>query len=380
MTDTAIHRFKSLDSLRGLACLIVVLHHLGLSVPETFRTRFVEDLADLFSAGARFAVLLFFVLSGFVLALPYYAGKNDAYVPYLVRRFFRLYPPFALAIFVASLLLGLSNKPSSPLLSGWLAEFWTVPLTPGLIASHMLMTDVHQSATILDRPIWTLIVEMRIALIFPLLILFVKRFGWPGVVASMVAAFLCSKIQAALGEPSVMVAESPAGSLFLTGRYVPFFLFGIITAASLDQYGKILNRVSRTCQGAIFICSVLLCVFLNLKRPGGDGYIDILYGLMAMYLIAVCAVVPAVSATLSARTCVWLGNISYSLYLIHLPVLLGIVILLLGHASLVVTMAVAVPSMLLIAHMMHYLIERPSMNLGRKLVARMPVPWKNGRA
>lgn len=71
MQNAPVHRFRSLDSLRGLACLIVVLHHVGLSVPEALRTGFVAAVADVLSMGARFAVLLFFVLSGFVLALPY---------------------------------------------------------------------------------------------------------------------------------------------------------------------------------------------------------------------------------------------------------------------------------------------------------------------
>src|ERR1035438_6360232 len=96
-------RFKSLDALRGLAALVVVFHHLMLSLPDALRDdlRYI-DLPLLM--GGRFAVMLFFVLSGFVLALPYFAGTNSAYSPYLVRRFCRLYPPFAFAVLVSALL------------------------------------------------------------------------------------------------------------------------------------------------------------------------------------------------------------------------------------------------------------------------------------
>ena len=66
------HRFRSLDAFRGLAALIVVVHHVMLSVPEGLRgpLGFMESPLGM---GGRFAVMLFFVLSGFVLSLPYFA-------------------------------------------------------------------------------------------------------------------------------------------------------------------------------------------------------------------------------------------------------------------------------------------------------------------
>jgi peptidoglycan/LPS O-acetylase OafA/YrhL len=74
--------------------------------------------------GGRFAVMLFFVLSGFVLALPYFAGTSAAYGPYLVRRFCRLYPPFAFAVLVSALLCYLLGGVALPGLSDWLTEAW----------------------------------------------------------------------------------------------------------------------------------------------------------------------------------------------------------------------------------------------------------------
>src|ERR1017187_3352351 len=103
MQNAPSHRFRSLDALRGIAALVVVVQHVMLALPDGIRGQlgFIE-LA--FAMAARFAVMLFFVLSGFVLSLPYFAGKNLAYGPYLVRRFCRLYLPFAFAVLISALL------------------------------------------------------------------------------------------------------------------------------------------------------------------------------------------------------------------------------------------------------------------------------------
>ncbi len=228
------------------------------------------------------------------------------------------------------------------------------------------MTDVHRSATTLDPPVWTLVVEMRMALVFPLLVAMVKRFGWPGVAVSLVVAFVCSKAKAALGDPSTMVAESVAGAFLMTLRYVVFFLLGIIAAARLEQHKRFLGRIPAGRQTAAVVGVVFVLGFLIFKKMLGDGYIDTMFGLFAVYLITLCAGFPRVAAKLSGRVCLWLGDTSYSLYLIHMPVMLAIFCLLYGRASYAVTVTIAFPLILLAGHFTHCLIERPSMNLGRK--------------
>src|ERR1022692_2357744 len=107
------HRFRVLDALRGLAALVVVVHHVMLSLPDGIRGQlgFIEVASGM---GGRFAVMLFFVLSGFVLALPYFAGTSLPYGRYIVRRFCRLYLPFAFAVLIAALLCWLLGGPVLP--------------------------------------------------------------------------------------------------------------------------------------------------------------------------------------------------------------------------------------------------------------------------
>ena len=70
-------RFVELDALRGLAALIVVLHHLRLLWQGDVEpsSRILRMLLTLLNPAGNGAVILFFVLSGFVLSLPAVAGS-----------------------------------------------------------------------------------------------------------------------------------------------------------------------------------------------------------------------------------------------------------------------------------------------------------------
>src|SRR5215468_722575 len=112
-------RFEELDSLRGLAAVTVVLnHHLNV-LPSVFdKTAYVSDqwlLAaikhsplHILWAGHE-AVVFFFVISGFVLALPYF--KRDlAYTPFIFKRVSRIYLPYIVAVGVAMLAATLFSR------------------------------------------------------------------------------------------------------------------------------------------------------------------------------------------------------------------------------------------------------------------------------
>ena len=96
-------RIDSLNSLRGLAALIVLLHHCYymLDGSKTGELSIVRlSPLRLFIAGHA-AVIVFFLLSGFVLALPYRSEQPNA-LCFIIRRACRIYIPFASAIFLSA--------------------------------------------------------------------------------------------------------------------------------------------------------------------------------------------------------------------------------------------------------------------------------------
>ena len=375
MQAAPTHRFRSLDSFRGLAALVVVVHHVILSLPDGIRGQLDFIEFPLGMAG-RFAVMLFFALSGFVLSLPYFAGTNLAYGPYLVRRFSRLYPPFAFAVLISAFLCWLLGGPVLPIASSWLNDPWSKPPTTGVVLSHLLMVGIGIRQSIsLDGPIWSLIIEMRVSLIFPLLVLYIRRFGLAGLAVALVVAFVCAKGQVALGENTAgLVGESLAGTLLLTGRYTVMFLLGVMLAARLDRIREAFLQIPPMFLAMIFcamVCIWMVVAYTRVMEPH-RGFLDVFSGIFTLYMIISCVAFPKVSAMLSGRVCLWLGDISYSLYLIHLPVLMSMFYLLYGHVSLIWIIALSFPAMLIAGHLAHCWIELPSMNLGRKLAQRRP--------
>ncbi len=103
-----IGRIEALDSVRGIAAFIVVIHHCFLVQPvysDFFFSHWKTNAADwsrrfffiprlaLMWAGYE-AVTLFYVLSGLVLALPWIEGRPVAYKKFAIRRMCRLYIPY----------------------------------------------------------------------------------------------------------------------------------------------------------------------------------------------------------------------------------------------------------------------------------------------
>lgn len=365
-------RLRSLDSLRGIAALVVVGQHVLLSFPDS-RNPVFNAARLLFILGGQFAVILFFVLSGFVLTLPYTAGKALGYGPFLVRRVCRLYAPFAFAVLVSAWLSGILGGASTPLVSDWLLHHWRPPLTGNVIASHLLMTGIHDEAIRLDGPIWSLIVEMRVSIIFPLLVLFATRFRWTGVAAAFVLSLASAKGRTVLGETSALTADSPVGAVLFTAYYLLMFLIGATLATQMSRIQALFQRAPKALHMASFgALSVAFLALTYLTPPYLYRTVkDVFCGVFAGYVIACVVSFPRLQGALSLKGLIWLGDISYSFYLIHLPVLMALIYVLYPIAPLWLIVSVALPLMLLAGHLMHHAVERPSLRFGRSLSQRL---------
>ena len=134
-TEPAATRLRSLDGLRGCLAAYVAIYHLCENCAWAYAMQ----------KAAQVAVLMFFVLSGWVLVRTY-DGRFGAF---LTRRFLRLWPPFACAMLAGAMILHL-HLPLSRL-------FWFPIATPYAGAES-------------DRPAWSLFIEAWAMLAMPVFV------------------------------------------------------------------------------------------------------------------------------------------------------------------------------------------------------------------
>jgi peptidoglycan/LPS O-acetylase OafA/YrhL len=114
-----------------------------------------------------------------------------------------------------------------------------------------------------------------------------------------------------------------------------------------------------------------LLAFGLLAIPYVAGYLELAYALGATLLLALCMGSPRVRTLLAAPWLTWLGRVSYSLYLVHLLVLLSLVHTLRAVLPLPLILALGVSASLAIAALCNRLIEMPANRLGRLLAGRL---------
>ncbi|MBB5058369.1 peptidoglycan/LPS O-acetylase OafA/YrhL [Granulicella aggregans] len=356
-----------LDSLRGLAAMSVVLLHFLEGWLQTAPPEYVKYVVyiPLLTSGTA-AVMMFFVLSGFVLTLPQMTAEPPGYAAYAIRRVCRIYLPYLAALAFAALCCWRYHG-MEMYGEGFKLSWREAPSLP-LMAQHIAFLgryDVYAYNT----PVWSLVHEMRISLIFPLLCLVSLRLRpWVAFLIALslqVAARLIDRFSApytGAGYPGV-----PSIFWSLTIAFCGIFLVGSILARHRTTIVARLERLPS------WLLNVLLVVSLGLYQYNAALHIprflrDFTAGLGAAYFIML-ALVPGgwLSRTLRLRPLRWLGKVSYSLYLIHMPILMLLAIVLYGKVSPGPSVVPFVMLSLLAAAAFHRWVEMPSMRLGRTL-------------
>ena len=170
-------RLQSIDALRGIAALGVVLYHAVSQAPNAVPHNFLhwpaQSIQFLTSFG-YIGVFLFFVISGFCIHLQWAKSKAASeekpiqFGPFWRRRIRRLYPPylmaFALFMLMAALSTGIKVTP-----------FFVYDVVMHLLMLHNL--DPHTAYSI-NGVFWTLAIEEQLYLAYFLLLFLRKRWGW----------------------------------------------------------------------------------------------------------------------------------------------------------------------------------------------------------
>ncbi|MFC4099738.1 acyltransferase family protein [Paenibacillus xanthanilyticus] len=394
-------RIDSLDSLRGLASFTVIIHHCLLIFPIFLTAFYHEPISNnvvrflerspLHTLWAGYqAVVLFFVLSGFVLALPFINNRTTSYGVYAVRRFCRIYLPYIVTVLLSILIFTLFFPTDKPVVEGtssWFNEQWSTNLTPYHIISFFLMLgyDTHNIAT----STWSLVHEMRISLFFPFIMIFVLRTrSW--LKTGVIGLIITISLKTAMVVAAKMVNQEELSALVTsfgaTFYYTSFFIIGALMAKHRHQLIHYIKQVGVLGKSIVVVLAILfyniewITPGLGFMKHNGNlisGNIATLiidFGTAVGVFLFITLIIGTDTKFMSNPVMLWLGRISYSVYLIH-PIILLIVVHAAGHSISLKVLAFTIPVLALAVGTLYYrLVERPSMLIGKRLTTKKKKP------
>jgi peptidoglycan/LPS O-acetylase OafA/YrhL len=360
-------RLYFLDSIRGLAAFAVLLNHCFLALPDIIAKTYIVPIIKwtplrVIMVG-RPAVIIFFVLSGFALGLSLLNSKNATYKNFMIRRVCRIYPPYVAAILFSILIYFLVQPQIIPTLEPWFNKNWGDGAGANIVAGHILMVNRPQDAS-LNSVVWSLAYEMRISLLFPLLFIIAQLAGLR-VFLGLTLGFTLL-IEGALSYFQIYHAPFH-NSGWLDGvlgtlHFIVFFAGGLVMAMHMERIGQIAAKLP-------WYATLFLWLIAGATLT---SYNDFIGGLGAVLIIGLSLGSTRVQNLLHLAPLKWLGKVSYSLYLFHLPILLAATHLFYGKMPILVYLVPASVLSLVVAGLAYRFIEEPSINMGRALSAPKP--------
>jgi peptidoglycan/LPS O-acetylase OafA/YrhL len=366
--------FPAVEGARGVAALLVLCGHF------LFLTHLAGGpLRTVGEWWGRFGVVLFFGISGFLLYRPFLAARHSersvaSLTPsFLWRRAARIFPAYWVALTALTIWPGLPDVFS--------LHFWRYY---GLIEIY----EYDWRAGGLGVA-WTLCVEVSFYVVLPLLaVFFAGRAAGSG---NRRGIRWEAGLLAALAVASIVVygltTIDPA-TYFLTGTLIgtfSWFAWGMLLAVIQGQHPRSAPRLARFLANPLLSWPLGIAVFalmplrilpkLGFELGVYEALQILLLGLAATLLLAPAMLGDArslVRAVLANRAIVYLGTISYGIYLWHFPIAFWVT-----QADFVVTSsypvltaaAVIFPACLLLGTASWYLVERPIMRLARSGLA-----------
>ncbi|GAA6618418.1 acyltransferase family protein [Scytonema sp. NUACC26] len=370
-TTERLHLYY-LDGLRGLAALYVMLFHIHRYMGDELPV-FLLLVGKVLRYG-HFAVVVFIVLSGYVLMLPVVRSQSGClsggWLKYFKKRSQRILPPYYIAL-VFSLILGVLivqlNKFS---IFSWhespdYGEFHPM-FSFKDVFTHLLLIHNFSRSTLgsINSPMWSVAVEWQIYFLFPLLLIPVwRRFN---LFLTVLVAYLIGLA------PFYFVKGFDAAHSWFLG----LFALGMVASdIGFSHKPKLIKLRKSLRWDWLAIVFAVFAFITEWQKLGLDEWIsDSFCALATACLLIYCTNCimlgknqPFVLRLFETRWLVVLGGFSYSLYLTH-----GAIVTVVGNFLLNLRLSpvtflttfylVAVPLSVLIAYLFYLAFERPFMS------------------
>ncbi|MCZ4057932.1 acyltransferase [Pantoea sp. LMR881] len=362
-----------LEGLRGIASLWVLVGHISLLVHC--------HITLVSSPGI--GVDLFILLSGYLMAKNYVERQHkepwqsvSTIKKFWIRRFFRIAPLYYLLLIVA-----LFYGPWFGEMRDTIAHFYSGTATETSRYTDQSLANILTHFSFLFGllpaygfntvlPDWSIGLEMQFYLLFPFIMLVTMRFGYAVSLITIMALccagrYVFADYYEAFEMPSMIFIK------------LNMFLSGMLLAEAIRR--KSLFYVALALLGpvasmVIGLEAIKLQIIMEALMIVGMAAILWQYkedGLMAKLLIFP-------RKLLNNRLSTWLGDVSFSVYLLHLLIVIPAIALLLNHTDLeyksdlmrfIVVCAVSIPITYALAALLFKHVEKPGIQLGKKLLS-----------
>lgn len=301
-------RIEYLDGMRGVAILLVILFHVYTrwSSLVPYGTAFSNFILAKYG---WLGVELFFMISGFVIYMS--LEKCRSFWDFIIKRWLRLFP--AMLIVTALIYISAGLLPERP---GGFPVLQDI--LPGLlfIDPSWISNVFNVRQGILEGAFWSLFVEVKFYIFFGgLYFLFNSRIAKVGILMAFLSSILATVVAKYLGD-AIVISRHFALVLngYLSFNYSGWFLVGVVT---FDLYRR---RSAKR---------LISCLSLGAITAAYTGHLDDFsgffgFGLILLFIGSIYS--DKIKQALSARCFLFIGFISYPLYLFHENFMIAVVV------------------------------------------------------
>ena len=325
-------RIEIFDGMRGLASVIVMIFHMAVWTVYGYSANEYKIFANNFWRvatqtplkmiwGGNEAVLVFYIIGGFVLARPYLSGRKLDFKPFIIKRWIRLMLPYVLVIAMTSILIALFGawKHDTIDLSGSFNVKWKRVPNAGEILLYILGYDYNLN--ILSGAFWSMVQEWRLSFILPFVAIALHRNRTGKVLGyyAILQVGIDALTNWGMRSDTVWLAHL-SESLNRTNYYAIFFVMGAVLAKHLPAIRAFVRehrrfRILSAWSIPFMIPSQWILSALGLSFRVRNALL--LTGLGIILFLVLCLESPRLTAFFKSKPLLLLGKMSFSLYLTH---------------------------------------------------------------
>jgi peptidoglycan/LPS O-acetylase OafA/YrhL len=361
-------RINELESLRGILALWVVVSHIlpsaGITDQALGKFKFLAE--------GEYAVQIFIIMSGFFIFFLLDAAR-EPYGKFIIRRFLRLFPAYFVCLVISLLML----NPSIEILSNldWQhpqnlfrieviqdsLNYFLPQLVAHLTMLHGAIPDsvLPNSQYAIIGQAWSISLEWQFYLVAPLFFYAIDKKN--PLTITLLLAISCLWYYSS--------QSLPQGFLF---TQIPFFLLGILSFYFWKNYHNLIVLSQQ--QWALLMPIAVVVTLLFTSEIATTLWVLVFFSIIALGENNDLIVEKIVCRVLNNKIMLYLGKISYSIYLAHIIVLYGVMYgleRLLPESSqlfYLIMLLTLVPGLtIFISHLLYDLIEKPFIKLGKRL-------------